>query len=760
MQNFYNKYIIFLNSIIAIIFFSFNSYALERSQIKIQGIKNIDKEIIFSIIGDYNIKDKNDLNKIIDVLYQTGNFKNVEIDDSNKDQVLIIFDEFPIINLVNIDGNERFDDEEIFENINKNQFLRFYNESSINQFIKELTNMYLVFGYNQIVITHDHTYDKVNNLVDVSFKITEGSISKINKVYFNGNDNFDRNQLFEIINSKPKNSILFFTNRNFKVFELKNDIIRIRDFYRKNGYKNTEVNYKTEFINEKNSFNIYFYIIENEKFLFNNFEIENNLTSLESEQISSINIILNNHIDKFIKKNPVFNIEHLSNIKELLTDYLFSEGLNFFQIKILEETVKQNVNIKFTINSTKPKYVREINILGNSRTQEKVVRRELLFHEGDSINDYLISESTKNLNNLNIFSNVDIKELMINNETVDLEINVKEKSTGDFQVGLSFGTLNGASFLLGLNERNIYGSGRNISFELNTSSENTKYSLQVLDPHILSKKINLIYGLAYTVSDESTKLAYELENFESIIGISYNLTSDIYHKITLSYDIKDYSITDYTLVSNNVLASDGTNANFYLNNKLLSNFLDSNIRPSKGTYYSLTNKISPITNSTNGIFKNILLYKKYISFNKNIFSIQTKLGNVSSLQNEEILNDEKFSLGGRWLRGFDIYGIGPRNSRSSFVGGNNLIATKFDYRKNILPNSDNPLDINLFADVGTVFGNKNNPTYSNETIRSSVGLGLNFYSPIGPISFSWGFPVSDEEYDIKRMFLFTIGGIN
>ena len=398
--------------------------------------------------------------------------------------------------------------------------------------------------------------------------------------------------------------------------------------------------------------------------------------------------------------------------------------------------------------------------MGNSRTHEKVVRRELLFNEGDSINDYLISESTKNLKDLNIFSEVNIKELFLTDDTIDLDINVKEKSTGDFQVGLSFGTLNGASFVLGLNERNIYGTGRNVSFIINTSSDNTKYSLDVLEPHIFNEKINLIYGLGYTVSDESSKLAYELENFESNIGVSYNLTTDIYHKITLSYDIKDYTITDYSLVSNNVLSSDGTNANFYLNNFLNSNFLDNNLRPSKGSYYSLTNKISPITNSTNGIIKNIFLYKKYLSLNKNIFSIQTKLGNVTSLQNEEILNDEKFALGGRWLRGFDLYGVGPRNSRSSFVGGNNIIVSKLDYRTNILPKSDNALDLNLFADIGTVFGNKNNPTYSNESIRSSLGIGLNFYSPIGPVSFSWGFPVSNEEYDIQRMFLFTIGGIN
>ena len=261
MPNFYKKFK-YTNIIILIIcFFSFQVYALNKSQIKIQGTKNIDKEIIFSIIGNYNIYDENDLNKIIESLYQIGNFSNIKIDTTIENQLTIFFEEFPIINKVNFYGNKRFNEDEIFENINKNKFLRFHDQNSINQFINELKNMYLAFGYNQVEISYESFYDEINNLVDVSFKISEGKISKINKVYFNGNDNFSSNQLIEIIKSKPRNSILFFTKRNFKVFELNNDIIRIRNFYRENGFKNSTIKFNTEFINKKNSFNIYFYII-------------------------------------------------------------------------------------------------------------------------------------------------------------------------------------------------------------------------------------------------------------------------------------------------------------------------------------------------------------------------------------------------------------------------------------------------------------------------------------------------------------------
>ena len=133
---------------------------------------------------------------------------------------------------------------------------------------------------------------------------------------------------------------------------------------------------------------------------------------------------------------------------------------------------------------------------------------------------------------------------------------------------------------------------------------------------------------------------------------------------------------------------------------------------------------------------------------------------IFSLQNKELSTEDKFSLGGSWLRGFDRYGVGPRESRSSYIGGTNVIATKFDLNRPILGSSENPIDLNLFTDIGTVFDNKVTPTYSDESIRASYGFGIKFYSIIGPIGFSWGFPLMKEDHDIERMFTFSVGLMN
>ena len=193
---------------------------------------------------------------------------------------------------------------------------------------------------------------------------------------------------------------------------------------------------------------------------------------------------------------------------------------------------------------------------------------------------------------------------------------------------------------------------------------------------------------------------------------------------------------------------------------ILDHKLNSFLRPADGYFISFNSILSPITNSSDGFIKNIITGKKYIKLNKNIVSIQSRLGNITSLQNDTVVENNKFSLGGRWLRGFDNYGAGPRNSRTSYVGGNNLFVSKIDFSRPLYSNTDNPIDVYFFTDFGTVYGNKNKPTFSDSAVRSSFGYGIKFYSIIGPIGFSWAFPISDETYDIKRMFLFSVGNLN
>ena len=339
-------------------------------------------------------------------------------------------------------------------------------------------------------------------------------------------------------------------------------------------------------------------------------------------------------------------------------------------------------------------------------------------------------------------------------------IEVEEKQTGSFNAGVSVGTLDGFAIVTGLRERNFYGTGRSIDFLVNTSDDRNEFKLVTSDRLSTQNNADINYKINYKQEDLSKSSSYKLDTLTSGIGIGYSLNKNLYHNIALEYVLKDYKITNSSTVSNSILNSSGGNMSYLLKNNLKYSTLNPGFVSKNGNFFNFNNTIETPTSSSNGFVRNIITLKQYHSMDNNIFSIQTKIGNIFSLNNNDILTDDKFSLGGRWLRGFDNYGVGPRNSRSSYVGGNNIAATKLDYSYQINSNSNFPIYLNLFNDYGIIWDNKTTPTNSDNNLRASAGFGIKYYSPIGPIGFTWGFPLIDEEYDIKRMFLFSIGNID
>ena len=340
------------------------------------------------------------------------------------------------------------------------------------------------------------------------------------------------------------------------------------------------------------------------------------------------------------------------------------------------------------------------------------------------------------------------------------EINVEETQTGSLNAGVSIGTIQGLGVVAGISERNFYGTGRSLKALVNTTNNKTQFTFETTDRLLYENDVNITYRAEYKQEDFSLASSYKLDTFITGFGVSYKINPNLKHTIDLDYNIKNYIVTNSSTVASTIKNSSGENVSFVLKNNLYYNTLNSVMIPKNGRMLNFSNFIETPTSSSNGSIKNILTIKNYNKINKNIFSYQAKIGNISSLNNNDILTDDKFSLGGRWLRGFDSYGVGPRNSVTSYVGGNNLIATKLDYSRELSNNSNFPIYLNVFNDYGLLWGNKTAPTQNDNSIRSSAGIGLKYYSPIGPIGVSWGFPIIDEDYDIKRMFLFSIGNID
>jgi outer membrane protein insertion porin family len=734
------------------LFFFINFEVFARDFI-IEGNQYTDDDIVISIIDeipDIDVKSKS--NYILKKLVKSNFFKSVEVSYDSKNYIINII-EYPSINKFFYENNERIKDEDI-DNIVNELELYTLSETKINTLIEELTKIYQSLGYNNIQIEY-RSEEYSNNSSDVYIDFNEGSITKIKRINITGNTIFDKNTILSKIKSKTKNITNIFANNNFKIFQLNNDKIRIQNFYKQQGYKDVNIEYDVEYFSN-NKVEINFLVNEGQPYFITDLNIENNL---------NINIDVDSQILALIEKNQnniknIYNSTKLDEIEFDISKILENNGIQYFNITAFEKFNNYKADILFQISQTQPSYVNQINISGNERTYDYVFRRELNLSEGDPINDTKIKNINRKLNQLNFIKSAKVETLIIDENSQNIDIVVEETQTGSFNLGFSIGTLDGASFISGLKENNINGTGRTLEFLVNTNNDNKEFVLSTSDKLFFNNDVNHGYSVAYKENDFSKSQSYKLNTLTFDTSFKYKFSNYTYHTLGLGYSLKEYKVTNISSVSNNIKNSEGESVSFNLSNDLSFNTLNSTLKPSKGNYISFANYIETPSSSSNGFIKNIITGKKYLTINKNIFSAQAKAGNIFSLNNNEILSDNKFSLGGKWLRGFDSFGAGPRNSRTSYVGGNNVLAIKFDFSKPISLNEQNPIYLNLFNDYGSIWGNKNSVTSTDKDIRGSYGFGINYYSPIGPIGFSWGFPLIDKEYDIKRMFLFSIGNLN
>ncbi len=745
------RYIIY--SFFIILFISLPTLSNEVT-FEINGNDFTDSDVILSLLDDIPEDINNEYsNEILKALNVSNLFSDVSVNLINNKYIITV-KEFPNINKIYFRNNDRLKNEDL-ELIASEFNLRNFNTKSINLFINETKKLYQSFGYNSVKIDYYEKIYQESNTVDLTFNISEGNITKIDKIIISGNNSISNQDIREIIKSKTKSIRNIFANNNYKPAVVERDKFLITKYFQNNGFIDVNVETQIEFL-KSNKVNIYFNIYEGEQYTISSIKFTDEKSILSNEIID----IINTQIVNFTNNNKIFSVDKINDLKKYIASTIISSGNDFFEIKTTDDLINNEISILFKINPVSPKYANQINIVGNSRTFDHVIRKELSVVEGDAVHQTQLQGIRDNLVALNLFEKVNVKEEVLDDELINIIIEVEEKQTGTFNAGVSVGTLDGFSIVTGLRERNFYGTGRSLEVLLNTSEDKNQFKLVTTNRLSYENDSDISYKLNYKQQDFSKASSYKLDTFSSGIGIGYKLNKKLIHNIDLEYVLKNYKITNSNTASSSIINSSGENMSYLIKNNLRYSTLNSGFIPNKGNYINFNNTIETPTSSSNGFIRNLITFKQFYSMKDNIFSVQTKLGNIISLNNRDILTDDKFSLGGRWLRGFDNFGVGPRNSRSSYVGGNNIAVTKIDYSYEITSGTDFPIYLNFFNDYGLIWENKTKPTKSDNSLRSSFGLGIKYYSPIGPIGFTWGFPIMDEEYDIKRMFLFSVGNID
>ena len=368
---------------------------------------------------------------------------------------------------------------------------------------------------------------------------------------------------------------------------------------------------------------MYFQVYEGDKYYINKFDILDNNKLLNAETLSLVNQKTQDYLDQ----NKIYSTNKIIDLKSEISEIIMQSGIDFFEISMLEKKDNNNVSILLDIQSIEPQYVNQINIYGNSRTFDYVIRRELLISEGDAVHKTQISEINKKLQSLRLFKSVKVKEKNIENNLINIDIEVEEQQTGTVNAGVSVGTIDGFSVVAGLSERNFYGTGRSVDALLNTSDKKTEFTLSTTDQTFL-KTISILVMNHLIKRKILLTNSYKLNTFTLGTGIAYDINSKFSHSIDIKYLLKEYIITDSNTVSSTIGNSSGQNASFIITNGFVHNSLNSIYQPQDGSLTSFITSIESPTSSSNGYVKNVLTFKNFKKFNKNIISNQTRIGNI------------------------------------------------------------------------------------------------------------------------------------
>ena len=722
------------------------SFADTINKIQIDGNNRVSKETVI-LFSKLNIGDKiksSNLNSALKELYDTNYFKDVSI--RSKDGVVYIkVDENPIIQSVIINGvdKNRINDalREVTIKLEKYPFV----ENQIIDQVNLIKNILKSNGYYFVKISTSISENN-NNTVDLVYDVNLGEIAKIKKITFIGNQIYRDSTLRNVVISEESKFWKFLTPNKFLDTErIKADVFRLNSFYKNRGYFDAEVKSATALINDENQFELIFNINAGEKFMFNDVILSNNF------------ITDNNNIQNFKKKlnslkGKKYSAKVIQNYIDELNEYILQNEFIFINAKyehVIKPDNKINIVVKF--DELEKEFVERINIKGNFLTDEKVVRNKLIIDEGDAYNDILFNKSIQKVKASNIFKTVKYETKETDNLNKIIDIIVEEKATGEIFAGAGTGS-DGSSINAGIKENNYLGLGIKLDTDLTLSNDSIAGKFSVTNPNFKNSDKSIKTVLESSVNDFMSTSGYKTERTGFSVGTEFEQKNNLFVNLELSNYYEDLETSSS---ANSILKKQQGN---YIENlityTITYNNLDQDYQPTDG-FLNKFSQTLPIY-SDDLTLENNLISSAYTSLNDNlILSASLYLKAINSLDDNVRVSKRAF-IPSRRLRGFEPGKIGPKDG-NQYIGGNYASALNLNTTlPNVLFENDN-VDLNFFVDLANVWEVDYNSSLDSNKIRSSTGIAMNWFSAIGPLSFSYAIPLSDQVTDKTQNFRFQIG---
>jgi len=738
----------FIHLTILSFFLIFSSYAKNYERIIINGNERISSEtiLVFSEISEDQSLNENSINNILKKLYKSGYFKDVSVKIENNNLIIDVL-ENPVIQTVYINGIKRKKTEESLYEI-----LSLKNRSSYNSInVKKDENAILSYlkeqGFYFSKITSSYQ-DLGDNKIDLYYEIDLGDKAKISKISFVGDKIFKDSTLRSVILSEEYRFWKFISGKKYLNENLINyDKRLLNNFYKNKGFYNVVIESSFASYLGNDEFEILYNISSGKKYYFNEFNL-NLPIDYEADNFNELNNIFRD------LKGEKYSLNSIDKILKEIDKIVLNEQFEFLKSSVQEEIKDNLINLTFDIGESEKFYVEKINILGNNITREEVIRNNLLVDEGDAFNELLQAKTINNLKALNFFSKVDseiIDATDLNRKIIN--ITVEEKPTGEIMAGAGVGT-SGGTVAFGVSENNYLGRGIEFSSDVSVSAESLKGLIAINNPNYKGSNRSLNVSLESTVTDRLKNFGYESNKTGFSVGSGFEFYENLYWNTGFSSYIEKLE-TDST-ASASIKKQEGSYFDTFFNQTFSYDKRNQKFKTSEGYISRFTQNIPLISESYT--LTNAYDYKIYNQWlDENVFSFGFFAKTTNSLKGKDVkLSDRLFLPSGK-LRGFESGKVGPKDG-ADYIGGNyvasiNLATTL----PQIMPNFQNT-NFSIFFDAANIWGIDYNSSLSdNSKIRSSVGIAVDFFTPIGPLNFSLSEPITKGSNDITESFRFNIG---
>ena len=721
--------------------------------IRVEGTERIDPSTVLSYLKlkDGDPFDTGLMDDSVKSVFKTGLFADVVVQRDGHDLVVKVM-ENPIINQIAFEGNDKIKTEDLEKEIELRERV-VYTRTRVQSDVARILELYRRGGrFAATVEPKIIALDQ--NRVNLVFEINEGPVTEVTQISFVGNEEISDSSLRSVLATKETRWWRFLSSSDsYDPDRLDYDKELLRRYYLKRGYADFRVlSAVAELTPDKKEFYLTFTVDEGPRYTVKEIKLQSSLNKLDAETLRP---------QVTLKPGDWYNAEEVEHSIDAIIAALGDRQYVFVDVRPRMERNRDDktINLTFDISEGKRVFVEKIDISGNERTIDDVVRREMQLVEGDPLNATRLERSERNIKNLGFFEKVDVstKPGTAPDQSV-IDVKVKEQSTGELSLGAGFSTIDGPIADFGIRERNFLGKGQDVKLSAQISGRREEFDFGFTEPYFLDRDLAAGFDLFRTTTDYQTESSFDEKNSGLGLRLGYPLGIDLRQRLYYRFEATEISNVDSN-ASFFIRRQEGKRTLSMVGQEISYDKRDSRLNPSDGYVLRLSTDIAGLGGSTQfGRFKTGGAV--YFPLDREwVLSLTAEAAAIEGI-GEDVRISDRFFLGGDNLRGFAFSGIGPRDiSTRDALGGNLYGRGSVEMRVPLGLPEELGFAGHVFSDFGALTSvDDNGPNVVDDgQLKMSVGAGVSWQSPFGPVRVDFAVPVIEEKYDETEIFRLSFG---